>query len=217
MRCLEHPHVLKFIGVLYKDKRLNLITEYIEGGTLKDFIRDTVSSASLFTHTSSPCGKRGLTWRQLCAGFGALGSPAGWEMLFKCFQVNCSPPPTADCYLEAVQGSARLRGEGECSNMQNVVELMLFTVPVKYGFCCMYLFWPLICIMAYEGSSFHFSLVFLFCFCLNSGPTGSVSMGAKSELCKEHRFWHGELASCADITTGCYFQLSCSLMCSIGL
>ncbi|KAJ7994289.1 hypothetical protein DPEC_G00264340 [Dallia pectoralis] len=40
MRCLEHPHVLKFIGVLYKDKRLNLITEFIEGGTLKDFIRD---------------------------------------------------------------------------------------------------------------------------------------------------------------------------------
>ncbi|XP_029018103.1 LIM domain kinase 2 isoform X2 [Betta splendens] len=41
MRSLEHPHVLKFIGVLYKDKRLNLITEFIEGGTLKDFIRDT--------------------------------------------------------------------------------------------------------------------------------------------------------------------------------
>ncbi|XP_062307938.1 LIM domain kinase 2 [Osmerus eperlanus] len=40
MRCLDHPHVLKFIGVLYKDKRLNLITEFIEGGTLKDFIRD---------------------------------------------------------------------------------------------------------------------------------------------------------------------------------
>ncbi|XP_029685337.1 LIM domain kinase 2 isoform X1 [Takifugu rubripes] len=41
MRCLDHPHVLRFIGVLYKDKRLNLITEFIEGGTLKDFIRDT--------------------------------------------------------------------------------------------------------------------------------------------------------------------------------
>ncbi|TRY71321.1 hypothetical protein DNTS_002258 [Danionella cerebrum] len=41
MRSLAHPHVLKFIGVLYKDKRLNLITEFIEGGTLKDFIRDT--------------------------------------------------------------------------------------------------------------------------------------------------------------------------------
>ncbi|XP_056140826.1 LIM domain kinase 2 [Lampris incognitus] len=40
MRSLEHPHVLKFIGVLYKDKKLNLITEFIEGGTLKDFIRD---------------------------------------------------------------------------------------------------------------------------------------------------------------------------------
>ncbi|KAM4616132.1 LIM domain kinase 2 [Polymixia lowei] len=40
MRSLEHPHVLKFIGVLYKDKRLNLITEFIEGGTLKDFIRE---------------------------------------------------------------------------------------------------------------------------------------------------------------------------------
>uniref|UniRef100_A0A7N8XQ87 LIM domain kinase 2 n=1 Tax=Mastacembelus armatus TaxID=205130 RepID=A0A7N8XQ87_9TELE len=40
MRSLDHPHVLKFIGVLYKDKKLNLITEFIEGGTLKDFIRD---------------------------------------------------------------------------------------------------------------------------------------------------------------------------------
>lgn len=46
MRCLDHPHVLRFIGVLYKDKRLNLITEFIEGGTLKDFIRDTVSLTS---------------------------------------------------------------------------------------------------------------------------------------------------------------------------
>lgn len=46
MRCLDHPHVLRFIGVLYKDKRLNLITEFIEGGTLKDFIRDTVSPTS---------------------------------------------------------------------------------------------------------------------------------------------------------------------------
>uniref|UniRef100_A0A4W4HJK7 LIM domain kinase 2 n=1 Tax=Electrophorus electricus TaxID=8005 RepID=A0A4W4HJK7_ELEEL len=40
MRSLDHPNVLKFIGVLYKDKRLNLITEFIEGGTLKDVIRD---------------------------------------------------------------------------------------------------------------------------------------------------------------------------------
>ncbi|KAK2117336.1 LIM domain kinase 1 [Saguinus oedipus] len=39
MRCLEHPNVLKFIGVLYKDKRLNFITEYIKGGTLRDIIK----------------------------------------------------------------------------------------------------------------------------------------------------------------------------------
>ncbi|XP_075450617.1 LIM domain kinase 1 isoform X2 [Ascaphus truei] len=39
MRCLEHPNVLRFIGVLYKDKRLNLITEYIPGGTLRRVIK----------------------------------------------------------------------------------------------------------------------------------------------------------------------------------
>lgn len=45
MRSLDHPNVLKFIGVLYKDKKLNLLTEYIEGGTLKDFLRSVVSAA----------------------------------------------------------------------------------------------------------------------------------------------------------------------------
>ncbi|KAJ8392139.1 hypothetical protein AAFF_G00079450 [Aldrovandia affinis] len=40
MRCLEHPNVLRFIGVLYKDKRLNFITEYIRGGTLRDIIKN---------------------------------------------------------------------------------------------------------------------------------------------------------------------------------
>ncbi|XP_051962832.1 LIM domain kinase 1-like isoform X2 [Xyrauchen texanus] len=38
MRCLDHPNVLKFIGVLYKDKRLNFIAEYIKGGTLREII-----------------------------------------------------------------------------------------------------------------------------------------------------------------------------------
>lgn len=51
MRCLDHPHVLRFIGVLYKDKRLNLITEFIEGGTLKDFIRDMVRTADSSPHS----------------------------------------------------------------------------------------------------------------------------------------------------------------------
>uniref|UniRef100_A0A671WXJ5 LIM domain kinase 1 n=1 Tax=Sparus aurata TaxID=8175 RepID=A0A671WXJ5_SPAAU len=39
MRCLDHPNVLKFIGVLYKDKRLNFIAEYIKGGTLREIIK----------------------------------------------------------------------------------------------------------------------------------------------------------------------------------
>lgn len=49
MRCLEHPNVLKFIGVLYKDKRLNFITEYIKGGTLRALIKGMVSAGQ------SPC------------------------------------------------------------------------------------------------------------------------------------------------------------------
>uniref|UniRef100_A0A3B3DNH0 LIM domain kinase 1 n=1 Tax=Oryzias melastigma TaxID=30732 RepID=A0A3B3DNH0_ORYME len=39
IRCLDHPNVLKFIGVLYKDKRLNFIAEYIKGGTLREIIK----------------------------------------------------------------------------------------------------------------------------------------------------------------------------------
>lgn len=35
MRNLSHPNVLRFIGVLYKDKRLNVISEYVECGTLR--------------------------------------------------------------------------------------------------------------------------------------------------------------------------------------
>ncbi|XP_062867437.1 LIM domain kinase 1 [Trichomycterus rosablanca] len=38
MRCLDHPNVLKFIGVLYKDKRVNFISEYVPGGTLRETI-----------------------------------------------------------------------------------------------------------------------------------------------------------------------------------
>ncbi|KAL4647614.1 LIM domain kinase 1-like isoform X1 [Arapaima gigas] len=40
MRCLDHPNVLRFIGVLYKDKRLNFISEYIKGGTLREIIKN---------------------------------------------------------------------------------------------------------------------------------------------------------------------------------
>ncbi|KAL2094568.1 hypothetical protein ACEWY4_009287 [Coilia grayii] len=39
MRCLDHPNVLKFIGILYKDKHLNLISEFVPGGTLRETIK----------------------------------------------------------------------------------------------------------------------------------------------------------------------------------
>ncbi|KAL1130084.1 hypothetical protein AAG570_013023, partial [Ranatra chinensis] len=40
LRSLHHQNVLSFIGVLYKDKKLHLVTEYISGGTLKELIHD---------------------------------------------------------------------------------------------------------------------------------------------------------------------------------
>ncbi|XP_014259612.1 LIM domain kinase 1 isoform X2 [Cimex lectularius] len=40
LRSLHHNNVLSFIGVLYKEKKLHLVTEYISGGTLKELIHD---------------------------------------------------------------------------------------------------------------------------------------------------------------------------------
>ena len=40
MRSLSHNNVLRFIGVLYKEKRLHLVTEFIPGGTLKSLLHD---------------------------------------------------------------------------------------------------------------------------------------------------------------------------------
>lgn len=40
LRSLHHSNVLRFIGVLYKEKRLHLVTEYVPGGTLKDLVHD---------------------------------------------------------------------------------------------------------------------------------------------------------------------------------
>jgi len=46
LRLLDHPHVLKFIGVLYKDKKLHMVTEYVAGGCLKELIHDPSHSLS---------------------------------------------------------------------------------------------------------------------------------------------------------------------------
>ncbi|KFM59306.1 LIM domain kinase 1, partial [Stegodyphus mimosarum] len=40
LRSLQHRNVLHFVGVLYKDKKLHLLTEYISGGTLQDYIHN---------------------------------------------------------------------------------------------------------------------------------------------------------------------------------
>ncbi|KAL0868073.1 hypothetical protein ABMA27_008713 [Loxostege sticticalis] len=46
LRSLSHPNVLRFVGVLYKDKRLHLVTEYVPGGTLHHLIQDTSTPLS---------------------------------------------------------------------------------------------------------------------------------------------------------------------------
>jgi LIM domain kinase 1 len=46
LRSLNHENVLHFIGVLYRDKKLHLLTEYISGGTLKERIQDMNKSLS---------------------------------------------------------------------------------------------------------------------------------------------------------------------------
>ncbi|XP_051174034.1 LIM domain kinase 1 isoform X2 [Leptopilina boulardi] len=40
LRSLHHNNVLRFIGVLYKDKKLHLVTEFIAGGTLREKLHD---------------------------------------------------------------------------------------------------------------------------------------------------------------------------------
>lgn len=40
LRSLFHRNVLRFIGVLYRDKKLHLVTEYVPGGSLKDIIHN---------------------------------------------------------------------------------------------------------------------------------------------------------------------------------
>ena len=40
LRSLNHVNVLRFIGVLYKDKKLHLLTEFIAGGTLREMIHN---------------------------------------------------------------------------------------------------------------------------------------------------------------------------------
>eukprot|EP01137_Pigoraptor_chileana_P003605 Opistho-2@43984 len=40
LKTLLHPNILEFIGVFVKDRKLHLITEFIEGGTLRKLIKN---------------------------------------------------------------------------------------------------------------------------------------------------------------------------------
>ncbi|CAH2052611.1 unnamed protein product, partial [Iphiclides podalirius] len=71
LRSLQHPNVLRFIGVLYKDKRLHLVTEYVAGGTLHQLLQDR---DILFL--TGACERD--TADALCAAqFTAAGGPVG--------------------------------------------------------------------------------------------------------------------------------------------
>ncbi|XP_068623901.1 LIM domain kinase 1 [Battus philenor] len=64
LRSLQHPNVLRFVGVLYKDKRLHLVTEYVAGGTLHQLLQDTSRSLSW--------ARRARLARDVAAGLGYL-------------------------------------------------------------------------------------------------------------------------------------------------
>ncbi|CAG7733566.1 unnamed protein product [Allacma fusca] len=60
LRRLEHPNVLRFIGVLYKERKLHLITEYVRGGSLRELIQNihrplSWKQRTLFAHDIA-CG-----------------------------------------------------------------------------------------------------------------------------------------------------------------
>lgn len=57
LRLLDHRHVLKFIGVLYKEKKLHMVTEYVAGGCLKELIHD---SAQILTWSQRVCLARDI-------------------------------------------------------------------------------------------------------------------------------------------------------------
>ncbi|ELU17691.1 hypothetical protein CAPTEDRAFT_165760 [Capitella teleta] len=49
LRSLDHPNVLRFLGVLFKDKHVQLLTEFVSGGTLHERLLDM---------------KQEISWRQ---------------------------------------------------------------------------------------------------------------------------------------------------------
>jgi len=44
MRKLNHPNIIHFLGVVYENERLSIITEFVEGGTLKGKVNNGFTS-----------------------------------------------------------------------------------------------------------------------------------------------------------------------------
>ncbi|CAH2093393.1 unnamed protein product [Euphydryas editha] len=65
LRSLRHRNVLRFVGVLYRDRRLHLVTEYVAGGTLHALLQVSVTACSTATGacTSSPSECDGVLYR----------------------------------------------------------------------------------------------------------------------------------------------------------
>ncbi|XP_050353737.1 LIM domain kinase 1 isoform X4 [Nymphalis io] len=64
LRSLRHRNVLRFVGVLYRDRRLHLVTEYVAGGTLHALLQDGARALGW--------GTRGRLARDVAAGVGYL-------------------------------------------------------------------------------------------------------------------------------------------------
>ena len=60
LRSLDETNALKLLGVMYKDKKLNLVSEFVDGGTLTLYL--LVSSADNLCKHSGP--RPGLTTYQ---------------------------------------------------------------------------------------------------------------------------------------------------------
>ncbi|XP_046963815.1 LIM domain kinase 1 isoform X1 [Vanessa cardui] len=64
LRSLRHRNVLRFVGVLYRDRRLHLVTEYVAGGTLHALLQDAARALGW--------AARGRLARDVAAGVGYL-------------------------------------------------------------------------------------------------------------------------------------------------
>lgn len=52
MRQLSHPNVVGFLGILYKEKKLHIISEFISGGSLRNCLDTNVNNLTWLKRVS---------------------------------------------------------------------------------------------------------------------------------------------------------------------